>query len=638
MVNGMLLILLLGVSFVPPGTVTSPRLYVFPQTVAQDDTVWFVGTGFSPNKDAFLFLPQPSGALLSLPITANANGVLKGYANMSGITPRQYETYALDTKLGRSNTVTVTVTAAPTCGQNPSIAVYPSTVTVGHSITVVGSGFCSGAKVIIKIAVPSGNLDVTAFANPLGYVDQAVAINESIPFGQRNLWVVDGSSRVPSNIVTTTVSSTSFDFSLSNTGGIRVEQGWNNTNIVTATLTGRTSHVASLSCTSGLPPGASCSFSPSAGNVTFSSTLTISVADSTPAGNYTVTVTGNAPDASLAQTTRFTLTVIGKINPISCAALPATIYSGQRSRWEITDPTTCNAYLLHQGDVDVYFPILDLYLRWLNAHVGTTQYMPNPLVMELTQPNSLIYGVNGVLYMPVNAFYIGTMQVGVYSGYAYVLPIHESVNAYTGETVSAGWPYDWWVDHKSPFPLVLGMEGCMAIDFAQAATACQNNLLAHSSDRLVLMFESLYATYGPSMFGRAFISARSDGIDWTKIDGGANPSPLLTNYVAAYLTLGARADLSPIIGARDTKVQYYTDQMVAEILQARSNLQNISRSDYRWSQYLQGNYAPSLTLASTDYGTSAVYSAMVSTTWPVEVFTRDMLASFPKLPLTDQFS
>src|SRR5438128_5115238 len=100
-----------------------------------------------------------------------------------------------------------------------------------------------------------------------------------------------------------------FDYSLSNSGDITVTQGMSGFNTITATLTGGTPQSVTLSCSSGLPSGASCAFTPSAtGSPTFSATLTITTLASTPAGTSTITVTGTPLGATTAPTT-FTLTV-----------------------------------------------------------------------------------------------------------------------------------------------------------------------------------------------------------------------------------------------------------------------------------------------------------------------------------------
>src|SRR5438128_6483401 len=83
------------------------------------------------------------------------------------------------------------------------------------------------------------------------------------------------------------------DYSLSNSGGITVTQGMSGSNTITATLTGGATQSVTLSCSSGLPSGASCAFTPSpSGSPTFTATLTITTLASTPAGTSTITVTG----------------------------------------------------------------------------------------------------------------------------------------------------------------------------------------------------------------------------------------------------------------------------------------------------------------------------------------------------------
>jgi hypothetical protein len=99
---------------------------------------------------------------------------------------------------------------------------------------------------------------------------------------------------------------TVFTYSLSNSGGITVTQGSSGTNTITATLQTGTTQSVTLSCTSVLPTGTSCSFNPSSGSPTFSSTLTVSTSSSTPTGSYTITVNGSPPGIT---STTFSLTV-----------------------------------------------------------------------------------------------------------------------------------------------------------------------------------------------------------------------------------------------------------------------------------------------------------------------------------------
>jgi hypothetical protein len=114
-----------------------------------------------------------------------------------------------------------------------------------------------------------------------------------------------------------------FTYSLSNSGGITVTQGSSSSNTITATLQTGTSQSVTLSCTGGLPSGASCGFNPGSGSPTFSSTLTISTTGSTPTGGYTITVNGN-PSATAP--TQFALTVNSlpqlSVNPVTPPSPP----------------------------------------------------------------------------------------------------------------------------------------------------------------------------------------------------------------------------------------------------------------------------------------------------------------------------
>jgi len=116
----------------------------------------------------------------------------------------------------------------------------------------------------------------------------------------------------------------SFDFSVSfvgETGPITVTQGGSGSNVITVTLVSGPTQAVSLSA-SGLPSGATASFSPASGNPTFTSTCTITTSSSTPTGSYTITV--SATGGGLTRTTSFTLTVstLG-LNQVSGAILSA---------------------------------------------------------------------------------------------------------------------------------------------------------------------------------------------------------------------------------------------------------------------------------------------------------------------------
>src|SRR5262245_27892947 len=98
----------------------------------------------------------------------------------------------------------------------------------------------------------------------------------------------------------------SFNFSLSNSMSLSATQGSSETNTITASLVSGSPEPVSFSA-SGLPTGASASFSQKTCSPTCSSLLTIATATSTPPGTHTITVTGTG--GGVTKTTSFTLTV-----------------------------------------------------------------------------------------------------------------------------------------------------------------------------------------------------------------------------------------------------------------------------------------------------------------------------------------
>ena len=100
-----------------------------------------------------------------------------------------------------------------------------------------------------------------------------------------------------------------FDFSLSNGGSKIITQGKSATNTITSTLSSGTTQSVSFSAT-GLPSGATSSFSPASCSPICTTTLTINTINSTLTGNYTINV--NGVGGTLTRATNFRLTV----NPI----------------------------------------------------------------------------------------------------------------------------------------------------------------------------------------------------------------------------------------------------------------------------------------------------------------------------------
>src|SRR5262249_46624658 len=81
------------------------------------------------------------------------------------------------------------------------------------------------------------------------------------------------------------------DYALSNSGGITVRPGASGSTIITATLAGESSPGVSFTA-SGLPSGATASFTSGACAPTCSTQLNIATSPSTPTGTFPITVTG----------------------------------------------------------------------------------------------------------------------------------------------------------------------------------------------------------------------------------------------------------------------------------------------------------------------------------------------------------
>jgi hypothetical protein len=106
-------------------------------------------------------------------------------------------------------------------------------------------------------------------------------------------------------ILTQTVA-TAFNFTLASAANLTVAQGSSVSNTISAALSSGTSQPITLSAT-GLPQGATSSFSQSQCNPSCSSLVSINTATTTPNGTYPITVTGTA--SQLTKTTSFSLTV-----------------------------------------------------------------------------------------------------------------------------------------------------------------------------------------------------------------------------------------------------------------------------------------------------------------------------------------
>jgi choice-of-anchor B domain-containing protein len=174
------------------------------------------------------------------------------------------------------------------------------------------SNYKAGLRIInlTNIATPStmseaGYFDVYTASNSNGY---AGTWNNYpyYPSGNVAVFSIEGGLFVVKPNLGTPPAN-DFSISVSPTSGSVTAGGSVNATVSTQTTSG-SAQTVNLSA-SGLPSGATASFSPSSVTSGGSSTMTISTSASTPAGTYNITITGTGTSAT--RTTPYTLTVNG---------------------------------------------------------------------------------------------------------------------------------------------------------------------------------------------------------------------------------------------------------------------------------------------------------------------------------------
>jgi hypothetical protein len=127
------------------------------------------------------------------------------------------------------------------------------------------------------------------------------------------------------------------DFGLTAPGAITVQEGSSKTAQFQVTALGSFAQSVTLSCSSGLPTGATCSFAPNPAMPTsgnpVSVTLTVNAAANTPTGTTTVTIQGSTTNPAATRTTTFQLTV---------TAPPDFTWTGSGSHTVLAGQTTAN--------------------------------------------------------------------------------------------------------------------------------------------------------------------------------------------------------------------------------------------------------------------------------------------------------
>lgn len=276
---------------------------------------------------------------------------------------------------------------------------------------------------------------------------------------------------------------------------------------------------------------------------------------------------------------------------VSCLAQPVVkIHEGRHWVWYAQQ----DQYDAHKADIQPFFDYADRAFEYLTQAWGLKPPKAHYALLvwpktgggftsgDIGEVSAVKPGPNPGIGVSYDAFYNVVYGIRGYWGYAILT--HEMVNLFTGQIVSGGWPVDWWADHISPFPMMTAVqiEYALKPDVAVHHAAQETGPLDH-------MFMHLHDQFGWVMFRKAFRAAIDDGINWSHI--GQNPSPLLSNYVCAYLQIGAPESLRPYLQG---VVPGYDADTVDKILAARARWRKLPENSAERHElqaaYLRGQY------------------------------------------------
>jgi hypothetical protein len=111
--------------------------------------------------------------------------------------------------------------------------------------------------------------------------------------------------------------------------------------------------------------------------------------------------------------------------------------------------------------------------------------------------------------------------------FCYGIIAHELGNLFTGEKVTAGWPTEWWANHRSPFPTVVANQAMRAV------VPQFYRMWGNYNDPLVVMFDRLYNDFH-GMFPRMFQKMRELNVSLSGLQ-----DPYLSHTVYYFMFYGA---------------------------------------------------------------------------------------------------
>jgi PKD repeat protein len=293
------------------------------------------GSGFSGNVALSVTGGLPAGAsALFNPTSLLTSGSSTMTVSTGAATPPGSYTLTITGDTGvftRTTTTTLVVSSnqAPTA----TITTPSSNVTInaGQPFSFAGSGTDpDGTIASYNWTFPGGTPSTSTSQNP--------TVTYSTPGTRTASLTVTDNGGLTSAAATRTI--TVADFTLSDSPSSQsVTAGGSAAYTVTVTPAAGFSGNVALSVTSGLPAGASATFNPASIATSGSSTMTVSTSASTPAGSYTLTITGDT--GVFTRTTTTTLVVSAPTVPsadfsISVSPASALINRGDKTSFTVT--------------------------------------------------------------------------------------------------------------------------------------------------------------------------------------------------------------------------------------------------------------------------------------------------------------
>ncbi len=253
----------------------------------------------------------------------------------------------------------------------------------------------------------------STFGTPLNLINDTVSHNPVLadPTGYAFVaWEDDTTGN--GDIYIVTGKPFAFDFSVANSGTIHLGQGKSGSTSINLALTSGTSQSVTLSCSGGLPSGASCAFNPISGTPSFSSILTITTQPSTPFGFFTVMVTGTAGDLGFSETHSTQVTLV--VNRSSSTAT-VVFDASTNAAWSGAEVAGASAYdTASVTGIPGVNPSGSVTFAFYNnagcTGSGTTQSVS--LTASGSVPNSMSHGPLAAGMYSFNAAYSGDSNYG----------------------------------------------------------------------------------------------------------------------------------------------------------------------------------------------------------------------------------